>query len=282
MKLIHLTDPHFIGPGQRLYGLDLRARLDAALADINSQHGDAELMVITGDLTHWGEAEAYENLWESLAQLTLPWVPILGNHDNREAFLASFPDSFLDPDGFVQGRRECPAGTLLFLDTLQAGTHAGDYCEKRLAWLDSQLSSGPGPFFIFMHHPPFAVGVVGLDRIGLVQANDFKQVVRPHAGKIRHLFYGHVHRPICGSWLGIPHSTLRGTAHQVWLDLSPESPGLTYSYEEPAYAVVLIDDDSVVIHSHDYLYDKGLHRSLRHASPAEARDYALSFKPRDR
>ena len=76
-------------------------------------------------------------------------------------------------------------------------------------------------------------------------------IVAPHAGRIRHLFYGHVHRPVAGSWLGIPTTTLRGTNHQCWLDFEEQNqiPG---SHEPPAYAVVLIDE-RVVVHTHDYL-----------------------------
>ncbi len=71
MKLIHITDTHFVGPGLSLYGLDPRARLDAAIDDINSTQADADLVVITGDLTHWGEEEAYRNLVECLSALTI-------------------------------------------------------------------------------------------------------------------------------------------------------------------------------------------------------------------
>jgi 3',5'-cyclic-AMP phosphodiesterase len=35
MKLIHITDTHLVEPGLKLYGLDPKARLDAAIADIN-------------------------------------------------------------------------------------------------------------------------------------------------------------------------------------------------------------------------------------------------------
>lgn len=61
MKLIQITDTHLVGPALRLYGLDPRARLDAAVADINHHHADAELVIVTGDLTHWGEVDAYRN-----------------------------------------------------------------------------------------------------------------------------------------------------------------------------------------------------------------------------
>jgi hypothetical protein len=57
MKLIHITDTQFVAPGLTLYGLDPRVRLEAAINDINTHHSDAELAVITGDLTHWGEVQ---------------------------------------------------------------------------------------------------------------------------------------------------------------------------------------------------------------------------------
>ena len=277
MKLIHLTDTHLVAEGLTLYGLDPRARLEAAIADINRNHGDAELAVITGDLTNWGEPAAYRCLQACLAGLSLPLVLLIGNHDQRTLFQESFPDALCDENGFVQGQRESEAGTLLFLDTNQPGTHAGWYCEARLAWLQARLAALEGPIFLFMHHPPFRIGLAPMDRIGLVQAEAFREVVAPHAGRIRHLFYGHVHRPICGSWLGIPASTLRGTNHQVWLDLRNDGPAIPFSYEEPAYAVVLIDEETVVVHSHDYLYRREIYDSTPGGSAEDRRDYALGF-----
>ena len=46
MKLIHLTDPHFVPPGKTLYDRDPRIALDAAVADITTHHADADLVVI--------------------------------------------------------------------------------------------------------------------------------------------------------------------------------------------------------------------------------------------
>jgi hypothetical protein len=69
---------------------------------------------------------------------------------------------------------------------------------------------------------------------------------------IRHIFFGHVHRPVSGSWRGVPFSALRGLNHQVWLDFSV-SQGIPCSLEPPAYAVILIDADSTIVHLHDFL-----------------------------
>ena len=66
-----------------------------------------------------------------------------------------------------------------------------------------------------------------------------------------HLFFGHLHRPMCGAWRGVPFSTIRSTCHQVALVLGPQ-PGLAGNLEEPQYAVVLAHADQVVVHLHDY------------------------------
>jgi 3',5'-cyclic AMP phosphodiesterase CpdA len=56
MKIVQVTDTHLVGPGQSIYGIDPRARLDACFADINARHGDAAFCVLSGDLTDSGEA----------------------------------------------------------------------------------------------------------------------------------------------------------------------------------------------------------------------------------
>lgn len=255
MKLIHLTDTHLVEPGKRLYGLDPAERLALAIDSINALHDDADLVVITGDLAHRGELQAYVALRASLARLIPPVVPLLGNHDDRGLFREVFRNAANDGAGFVQSALSVPAGRLLFLDTNQPGTHVGWYCEQRLRWLSDELDKGSDAgvsSMLFMHHPPFDVGLQPMDRISLQQKGAFAEVLRPHLARIRHLFFGHVHRPISGSWLGLPFSTLRATSHQVWLDFDAKAdiPG---SHEPPAYAVVLIRSDTVIVHNHDFL-----------------------------
>lgn len=254
MKLIHITDTHLVQPGQRLYGLDPAARLEAAIADINRHQTDADLVIVTGDLTHWGEIEAYDLFRQAMERLTIPWRVLVGNHDKRANCLQALDNAPRDADGFVQGYHDTPQGRLIFLDTLDETSHAGQLCARRLAWLEATLASAPHdtPFFVFMHHPPFAVGVHLMDSIALAEREPFHAVVSPHISRIRHLFFGHVHRPISGSWHGVPFSTLRGTSHQVWFDLSPDCAHLA-SHEPPAYAVVLVGSDTVIVHTHDFL-----------------------------
>ena len=93
LSFIHLTDLHLVAPGEVLYGLDPAVRLQAAVESIISRHGPgcaapAEFAVITGDLAHLGEVAAYEALKEILRPLPFPCHLLLGNHDDRGAFLS--------------------------------------------------------------------------------------------------------------------------------------------------------------------------------------------------
>lgn len=260
MKLIHITDTHLVAPGVTLYGLDPYDRLRTCLDDVIANHADASLCVITGDLAHKGEAAAYRGLRTQLARLPMPWIPLLGNHDARAPFREVFPDVPRDGDGFTQSVLRLPEGDFLFLDTLDEGVSGGLYCEAREAWLAARLDeAGDRPVYLFMHHPPFPVRIPCLDRISLARPERFERLV---AGRrnIRHLFYGHVHRPVCGSWRGIPVSTMRGLNHQVPFDFVAVER-VPKSHEPPAYAVVFIEDEQVTVHFHDYLDRRTLVRA---------------------
>jgi len=254
MKLIHLTDPHLTVPGHQLYGLDPLARFHAAIDNINAHHADAELCVITGDLAHDAKASAYDALSTALDRLIPPCHFIMGNHDDRHTLKQQFADLPLDAYGFVQTALKTSAGQFLLLDTIQQGSHQGAYCEKRLQWLREQLEISKGvDTFLFTHHPPFNVGIPAMDAIG-INAADARalSILLEDFDHVRHLFFGHLHRPLSGMWKGISFNTLRSTCHQVWLDFSASDiiPG---SHEPPAYAVVFIEKDQLLVHTHDFL-----------------------------
>lgn len=256
LSFIHLTDLHLVAPGEVLYGLDPAARLQAAVDSIINRHGPgcaapAEFAVITGDLAHWGEVEAYEALKEILRPLPFPCHLLLGNHDDRGAFLSVFNECPTTEDGHVQQVMQTPVGIFVVLDTNEAGTHAGRLDAERLAWLARVLGATTEPVFLFLHHPPVHSGIVGMDRIPLMDADALWHTLAPHSARLRHIFHGHLHRPFAGSWHGIPFTSLRGTNHQVVLDFTEQTRVLG-NHEPAAYALVRITEDEVVVHTHDY------------------------------
>lgn len=262
MKFIHITDTHLVAPGTMLHGLDPCERLKACIADIKEHHGDAEFCIITGDLAHRGEEAAYQEMRRLLQTLPMPWFPLMGNHDLRAPFKKFFGEVPCDENGYVQAVIRNASGSFILLDTLSEGENGGRYCAERQAWLKARLDEADGgPVYLFMHHPPFGVNIPSLDRMALLDPEVFAGLLEGH-DNIRHLFFGHVHRPVCGSWRGIPFSTMRGLNHQVPFDLKTISP-VPKSHEPPAYAVVFLGTDQVTVHFHDYLDQSTLPEPVR-------------------
>ena len=255
MKIIQITDTHLMPRGSSLHKLNPCERLDACIENIIKYHSDAEFCVITGDLADRGDIQAYHDFRDIIQHLPMPCHPLMGNHDHRQVFCEVFPNVPRDEHGFVQHVLETPSGRFLMLDTLEHDANWGSYCDKRGKWLSNQLSSsGNVPVYLFMHHPPFEIGIPVLDNINLRKDSQRIHKILSNYTNIRHIFFGHVHRPVCGSWHGIPFSTMYGTNHQIQLDLNAEDY-FPHTHEPPAYCVILIESEQTTVHIHNYLDD---------------------------
>lgn len=252
MKIIQITDPHLIAPGGRLYDLDPAARLARCVESIAAEHGDAALCVVTGDLADHGAPEAYALLREILRPLPMPVHLLLGNHDDRTAFRAAFPETPVDPAGFIQSVLDVPTARLLFLDTLERGARgAGVLCRERLDWIAARLGEVPGrPVHLFMHHPPRSVGVRHFARMLLAAPDAFLDLLQRH-GHVRHIFFGHVHLPVWGRWGPLSFSAIRGTCQHI--DLELDDPDVAFAAGSPAYGVILLEGDDIIVHQRDFL-----------------------------
>ena len=125
MKFIHLTDTHVISGNQTLYGASPLNRLELAVDSINAEHDDAENVIITGDLTHWGEADAYAAFFNAVNRLKMPYILLMGNHDDNAALRAAMPTIPRDENGFVQQVLSTSAGPFIITDTKADAGHQG-------------------------------------------------------------------------------------------------------------------------------------------------------------
>lgn len=250
-KIVWLTDLHITASGQ-VEGTACAARLAQATEQINRWHGDAACCVISGDLTDTGAPDEYAALAEALSRLSVPVLPMIGNHDNRALLRAALPPAGLAMNAYHQFRWDIDGLTLLCLDTHLPGDDAGAIDDARLAWVADQLAATVDRrVLVFMHHPPGPLGLSLLDDMPLRDSEPLVRLLAA-APQVAHLFCGHVHRPVSGTIGGVPFTTLRALAHQTrpphhlktWSDFVDHD-------ERPQYGVILTAPDRVVVQTLD-------------------------------
>ena len=236
MVVAQISDPHIAAPGSKMdQACRTSHHLERAVHHLNALQPRPTVALVTGDLTDRGEIEEYERLRPMLDRLAMPTYLIPGNHDDRDNLRRVFDNHpYLAGDGgFLQYTVEDWPVRLVALDTLVPRQGRGLLCPRRLAWLDARLHEAPErPTLIFMHHPPFATGLVYMDGMGLDGIDALAAIVRRHP-QVERIVAGHVHRPIVRRFAGTVACTCPSTAHQVALDLPPETR-LAVTMEPPA------------------------------------------------
>jgi len=142
------------------------------------------------------------------------------------------------------------------MDTVDAGRHGGIYCAKRMAWLKSALEGARASgqrAYLFMHHNPVKVHVANADVIGILNEQELQSLLKEYRDTIAHLFFGHCHYTLSGAVSGISYSAPRSTNHTCWPDFSGHAGRMGYGDLAPNYNVCFLDEDSVVVHSIDFL-----------------------------
>ncbi|MEO7169935.1 MAG: metallophosphoesterase, partial [Sphingomonas sp.] len=93
MLIAQISDFHIVAPGQRAYRrIDPASMLHHAIEILNALKPQPELVIGSGDLVESGAPAEYAYLQDILKQLRAPFVPVIGNHDRRDHFIAAFGD----------------------------------------------------------------------------------------------------------------------------------------------------------------------------------------------
>ncbi|MFT4581192.1 MAG: Icc protein [Gammaproteobacteria bacterium] len=261
MLIAQISDTHVQMPGGALdRNYDTAGHLERAVRHLNSLERQPDLVLLTGDTVDEGSAAEYGRLRDILSELKPPLYVIPGNHDNREEMRRAFGgDGYLPQDGFLQYTIEDWPVRLIGLDTHIPGEHGGALCAARLEWLAARLNESPQqPTVVFLHHPPFAVGHLLMDDMGLDGVDGLANVLAAH-GQVRHVLSGHLHRPVVTQFAGTVASVCPSTAQQLALDLPP-TRRLATVMDPPAATLLLWDESSgSLVHHLSYITARPTH-----------------------
>jgi 3',5'-cyclic-AMP phosphodiesterase len=232
-----ISDLHIKTPGKLSYKVvDCAAMLSRCIDEILRLPQRPDALVVTGDLVDFGNPDEYAHLRRLLAPLPMPYYLLPGNHDERNALRAGFPDhAYLRQwEPFMQYAIDDWPLRIVAIDTVIPGEGGGRLDEERLAWLDKTLLLQKSkPTVVVMHHPPFPTLIGHMDQVGLQGGEALAKVIARHP-QVERVLCGHLHRPIQFRFAGTIAQTCPSPAHQVALDLAPDARS-QFEMEPPAF-----------------------------------------------
>lgn len=234
MLIAQISDFHATPSGVAYSIADTAASLARGVDCINDMTPRPDVVVATGDIADAGEAGAYSVVARELARLDMPLYIVPGNHDQRDRLAEAFPGHkylrLRGRDGRIRYAIDSYEIRLIGLDTLMPGHHGGGLDSESLVWLEDMLSDGK-PSLLFMHHPPFPVGIRSMDSEPFALADEFEAVVR-NAPNVLRVCCGHMHRPVLRQFGGSMACISPALGMQLWLNLTESGP--TQFMMEPA------------------------------------------------
>jgi Icc protein len=244
--LAQITDTHVLEPDEEQF-VDNNNMLALAIRSLNAEDPSPDLVLGTGDLTNWARPAQFEVLGELMSELDPPFLPLVGNHDDRALMKQTFPAvPWADAD-HASWVHELDGIRIVGFDTIDPGQHGAAFDDERKMWLDAALA-GDQPTVLAMHHPPFKTGIAWMDAFGYQRVEELNEVIAAHSSKLLRILCGHIHRPMVASVAGVTATVCPSTVHHIVLDLMPNTkPNLI---KDPrGYQLHLVDESSVTTHT---------------------------------
>ncbi|MEO0770648.1 MAG: phosphodiesterase [Cyanobacteria bacterium J06649_4] len=204
ITLAQISDTHLLADKEaQLRGCNPLQSMQAVLQQALQAEPDG--LLLTGDLAHIGEVEAYKQLQGAIAPLGLPayWLP--GNHDDIEVMqtvLNSPPFdglSAIDSPVITPRAIDLGAWQLLMLSSVlpQAQFGEGYVCPQTLQWLQTELHRYPDkPTAIALHHHPVPINIDWVDQMQVQNASDLLFVL-DSCPQVKLVTFGHIHLDFC-------------------------------------------------------------------------------------
>ncbi|PHM45153.1 cyclic 3',5'-adenosine monophosphate phosphodiesterase [Xenorhabdus mauleonii] len=194
MKVIHLTDIHLTRTkDQKMFNVNPYDNFDFVCQEISriKEISEIELIIVSGDITHDGDIEAYRYFLDKMESLKKPYFAILGNHDLKENFDIVLAEEKRE---YIVNSKEYNHSNwhLMSVDTVVAGEDYGAISKNNLAELERKLiEKSHLDLAIFMHHHAMPVGTPLVDSSKLNNGEALLALCEKY--KVKFIGSGHAH-----------------------------------------------------------------------------------------
>ena len=256
---VQITDTH-IGPSRAYTRHGHRALpcAEAVVELINRLPVQPDFVIHTGDVVTDPDPVSYRLAAETFARLRAPIYFVNGNHDRAadiHHFLPMGPktDRYADRNVLaysfdVKGYR------FLVLDGRGPDEidPQGILSGTQLAWLKQETQPEGPPLTIFLHYPALLLDSPWMDaNMRLLNGQTFHDALLPAAGRLRGVYYGHVHQHMQTLRDGVLYVAAASVFAQfgAW----PTDIITRYYLERPpGFNFVHLMPDQTIVHQHSF------------------------------
>jgi Icc protein len=244
VAFLQLSDSHVLADESELLGFNPASNVRRVVEKIGTLPVVPQFCLITGDLAQDGGVASYEHLrrlLEPIAARGVPFLPAVGNHDDRAALRQGFLGEEGENADCLNYSRTFGGLRVIVLDSLIPGEDEGRLGETQLAWLSRQLEE-PAPLgtILALHHSPAVTGLASVGRLQLRDAEALREVIagRPLLG----ILAGHCHTASSAHFAG----TVASTAPAVVFQLAPGASEMVFA-EGSGFNLCIVRDGVLVV-----------------------------------
>lgn len=191
LKILQISDIHlFADPNKELLGVKTHESFQAVLDKIKQDELDAQLILLSGDLSQDNSEASYLQLSDMLKPFRIPVYYAPGNHDDPKLMAAIFPRENISNHKHIVLKN----WQIILLNSQKPGAVEGLLDESQISYMQHCLQAYPEHHAVILfHHQPFPVGCQWLDNLGLKNAEKFWRAAANYPN-VNTVLFGHVHQ----------------------------------------------------------------------------------------
>jgi len=172
--IIQISDCHIL-ENDLLHGVNTKKRLEKI---INHLPKNIDALVLTGDLTHYGDNASYQKINKILPKI--PTLAIAGNHDNKEKIIQS-------------QQLDLNTWQIIGIDSTVKNKVYGFITADEIKKIKKQLDNSKNTFvLIAIHHPPIPMQSAWDDKLSLSNPEVLFNLLKNYPN-VKGIIWGHSH-----------------------------------------------------------------------------------------
>lgn len=245
VRLAQITDTHLLADHEdNMRGVKTFYSLKKVLAKVKKHN--PELLLLTGDLAHNGEKEAYQHLVRLINELKIPahWLP--GNHDHFGLMQTELISEYLSDRKTIATEHWQIILLNSCLDNAKYGE--GTFAQAELDYLKQQLGQGKSTgksVAIAFHHQPIKVGIDWIEQMSVLNADAFRKIIGQYP-QVKVVCFGHIHHQIDKQQQGIRFLGTPATCTQVTPAGQELIEGKIQIWQQPGFRIIDLKDNGEI------------------------------------